>query len=349
MADVTTAQPQMSTANQSPASSPDMSQINPQLLAQLISAAQLQQGQNTNQTQGAMSLPNGGVGNTQGQQLNPMHQAMIDGATAGLKKSAQEATQTAGLPAAQHIFDLVNQASAQNGIGTSQVQSPNILPPVGAFQNTAYNPQTGQIQEGGWANRGLRGLATGGVPGLLQGLLGPSLGAQMGATRESQILKAGQPADIALPQAQAGEAGAMTKSLQQKMEGKEPLQAKDYADIMGGLNSLNLDSLKTASQKMDDDLKERQTEIDTSQKTINMMGRLGGMFNNSGTTVTKATQKAQDEIVKLKAAKAAVDAKIATFQPRNPLTAKIELNAPAGSAHYSPSTGKYYDAQGQEL
>lgn len=162
------------------------------------------------------------------------------------------------------------------------------------------------------------------------------------ATLNRQKASAGNPSEVAVPQAQAA-------AINQKLQGKEPLQPADYASIVGGMNTLKLDALKTASQKMDDDLKERQAEIDTSQKTINMMGRLGGMFNGSGQTVTQASAAAQKEIQKIKLAKAAVDAKIATFKPNNPVTNKIQMEAPSSATHYSPSTGKYYDAQGQEI
>jgi len=337
--------------------------INPQALAMIAQLVQQSQ-------QPAMTMNNGSTGNAQGQQLPPQAQKAAAKALQDYYDQHAQAvlSHPDGISALNAVAngqqqppmstpDGVNQSGAQllNSIVPNQQQGQNSPPKPQQQQNQYPNTQSGQ--------QGQMQMPTGGILSQLLAKAGINIDLNPAGTAQRlqnaaslQKINAGQPAEIALPQAQAGEAkartaytGQLSKELQQKMSGQEPLQAKDYAEIMGGMNSLNLDSLKTASQKMDDDLKERQAEIDASQKTINMVGRLGGMFSGGGTTVTKATQKAQAEIQRLKNAKAQVDARIATFQPRNPISARIELNAPQGAAHYSPSTGKYYDAQGQEL
>lgn len=274
-------------------------------------------------------------------QLPPAHQAAVDGAIQGIKKAASEAATTGGLDAANHIINLATSSGIGNNLGGSQPtpldmnsltapsqQAPALQAPATQQSSTAISGQSNPVIDF------LTKL------GFAQTPSNQLLLSQVALNKQKSA--AGNPSEVALPQAQAD-------LLNQKIQGKEPLQASDYANIVGGMNTLNLDALKTASQKMEDDLKERQSEIDTSQKTINMFGRLGGLFSGNGQTITSATQAAQKEINRLKIAKATIDSQIATFKPRNPVTNKINMEAPGTATHYSPSTGKYYDAQGQEI
>ncbi len=141
----------------------------------------------------------------------------------------------------------------------------------------------------------------------------------------AQKIAAGQPAEIGLPQAEQ-------QAIQQKMAGQEPLQPTDIATIKANVNKLNLDSLNMSSQRLDADLKTRQDAIEASQKTINLMGKLGGMFSGTGTTITPMMKQLQKEIDNIKQVKARVDAKIANFQPNNPTGQGTEINPNADPA-----------------
>src|ERR1700741_672118 len=183
----------------------DNTQVNPQAMAAL--AALLQTAQQNQQP--AMSLTNGQVGNAQGQPINQQAQA----SNGPYQKGVQKALQESGYVHAQQAIQagMPPDQIQNHGIMTGQ-QSPQqtlqaILPPTNAMQGSSYNQQTGQLQEGGWANRALKGLAMGGPLGALAGMMGPSAQGQMDALKSAQVLKAGQPAEIALPQAQAQEAG----------------------------------------------------------------------------------------------------------------------------------------------
>ena len=228
-------------------------------LSQLLSNVQ----QNN---QPAMSLNNGAIGNSQGQQLPPQaqkaaqkalqqyydnhaqqvlnHPDGIQALTAAANGQNNPPTQGQGnsqVNPMQVLQSLVGNKQGQP-LGTNQVNNPGILSPQNAFQNTSYNPQTGQVQQGGWVNRGVRGLASGGIPGLLQGLLGPSLQSQMGTTKEAQVLRAGQPGEIAEPIARAANIRANTEMQNLQNSGNEPIQPKDYMSAYSGMYQKALDS-----------------------------------------------------------------------------------------------------------
>lgn len=269
------------------------------------------------------------------------------GAAKRLTEAGYDHVDTA-LKAGMNPLDIANHDVLQSASPPQNTNSQGTTQDSG--QNNQQSNQQPNIQDQINSNIMQRLLQASQAP---QGALGQfgqnvrdlsGLSAARNANTESIQSQSGNQKD-----AQAQYQTALSDEVKQKMAGKEPLQASDYANIVGGMNTLNLDALKTASQKMDDDLKERQSEIESSQKTVNMMGRLGGLFNTDGQTVTGATKAAQNEIIKLKQAKAVVDAKIANFKPNNPVNSKIGLQAPSGATHYSPSTGKYYDAQGQEM
>lgn len=225
------------------------SQVDPNTMAIL---AQLISQQNTP----AMSMSNEEVGNAQGQQLHPIQQAAQDAAIASVKKMVSDGVTQAGphgLAVAQHIYDsssvpmsmaptstspgganpagtqMLQQAQPQAQLKpfgqaqTTTVQNNQaMLPPKNPLTSEGFNPQTGQMQEGGFAERALRGLVTGGLPGMLGGLLGPSMGTQMAGTKQAQVLKAGQPAEIAEPQARAGLQAAQTKTEQANLKAGKP-------------------------------------------------------------------------------------------------------------------------------
>lgn len=146
----------------------------------------------------------------------------------------------------------------------------------------------------------------------------------------TQKLAAGQPAEIALPQAQANYSGQLSQEVQQKIAGQVPLQPADLANIRGGLNTLSLDSLKASSDKIEKDIEQARQIADLHQKTINLMGHAGAWFSGSGQAVAKGAQDSLDYINKLQTAKAKVDAKISSFNPMNPLTGNpINNNSPS--------------------
>lgn len=139
------------------------------------------------------------------------------------------------------------------------------------------------------------------------------------AAMNRQKIAAGQPADIALPQAQADYSQKLSQQVQQKMLGQEPIQPSDIATIKANVNKLNFDALNASSQRLDADMKTRQDAIEASQKTINLMGQIGGLFSGTGTTITPVVKQLEQEIQNIKKVKAKVDAQISNFNPPNPL------------------------------
>lgn len=156
--------------------------------------------------------------------------------------------------------------AAPGGQGAQNAQ-PTIEPPRNAFSAPRFDPQTGNIQEGGFVNRGIRGLAGGGIPGLLAGLMGPTATTQMQGLASAQKLKAGQPAEIALPQAEAGEAtqrGDYFKNLSKQVnqvvtQGGPPLSPEEKANFVGGLNNLKMQQINNLQDNLQ---KQAKTSLD---------------------------------------------------------------------------------------
>lgn len=265
---------------------PDMSQVNPQALAaiaQLIQASQ----QNQQTQQPPMSTPSG---------TNQAGSQMLAG-QGPYQKGASKALQAAG---EQHVQQALQAGMApdqiqNHGIMTGQ-QDPNqvlqsILPPQNPVQSPGYNPQTGNIQEGGVLNRMLRGFAGGGIPGLLGGIAGPNATQQMEGLKTAQVLKSGQPSDIALPQAEAQESkgraaqaqaeaqytGALGKQVQQELKGLTPKQA---ADINVQLIQNKREADNQYMQRLQDTLKGAQDFQDLLTKNTNFVGRGDKMKEN---------------------------------------------------------------------
>lgn len=272
----------------------DPSQINPQtmaLLQTLLQSSQQQQNTPAMSMVGQNSQP--AVGNVQGQQVDPQMQKSAQKALSqyydqhaqaalnhpdgikALTSIANGGQQSSQLSPQQTLGSILpNQGQP---LGTNQVNNPSILSPQNAFQNPAYNPQTGQIQEGGWVNRGVRGLAEGGIPGLLGGLIGPSLGAQMGATEKAQVLKAGQPAEIAEPAARAKQAqaeaqytGSLGQQVQQELKGLTP-QQQQAARV--ALTQQARENDVAYTERLQDQLKGAQQYQEMLVKNTSVIGR----------------------------------------------------------------------------
>jgi hypothetical protein len=289
----------------------------------------------------------------------------------GVNKILQQAGQThatQALQAGMNPLDIANHSAMQSGnsnqpssSGQSQPQpvqssvqlqphpsqaqpfgqaNQAMLPPKNPLTSEGFNPQTGQTQEGGFIERGLRGFAENGPAGLISGLLGPSIGTQMGVTRVGQVLKAGQPAEIAKPQAEAGYDTALSKQIQQTMSGNEPIQKKDIATIKGNMNQLSFDALNASSQRLQAEIDQKTKAKENLQSTINMFGHLSGLFSGSGQTIADGAKALDMEIQGAQTLKARVDSRISSFAaPNNPL----DIN----NSNSFVEGGTYTDAQGR--
>lgn len=72
------------------------------------------------------------------------------------------------------------------GVSTQQQQ---IIPPSNPMTSPGYDPTTGNIQEGGFVNRAIRGLAGGGILGALAGLAGTRCRPENGSSWSSTKIK----------------------------------------------------------------------------------------------------------------------------------------------------------------
>lgn len=104
---------------------------------------------------------------------------------------------------------------------------PSIVPPQNSLTSPSYNAQNGNIQEGGWVNRGLRGLASGGLPGLLGGLLGPTAGQQINAVSGAQDIKA--------KVAQTAQSSALADYQQLQNQGQKPIDPEQYLNAYSNM------------------------------------------------------------------------------------------------------------------
>lgn len=221
-------------AQQAPAIDPNVMAI----LAQLI---QPQSGQGMQSSQSS--------GDQSSQQPPGAYQ---QGAQKALKEAgyahANQALQAGMAPDQIQSHSLMLPTGNAPSTSTGQ-PNPSVLAPTNPFQGPSYDANTGNVQEGGFINRGLKGLATGGIPGLLSGLVGPSLGEQMGAVKQAQILQAKQPSEIALPQAQAQNqlaSAIQSKSLAQQIQ--QIIAAGSPNDIALPLSSAQNNQSLTAAQ-----------------------------------------------------------------------------------------------------
>lgn len=165
----------------------------------------LQAGMPAQSIQNHELMTGGGQSSDQGQ-INPNVQAI-------LQHLVQQGggQQGAGTPTA---------VPAMPGNGPQASAQPSVIPPQNAFTAPSYNSQNGNIQEGGWVNRGARGLVTGGLPGLLGGLLGPSATQQQSAVAGSQDIKA--------KVAQTAQNSALADYQQLQNQGQKPIDPEQY-------------------------------------------------------------------------------------------------------------------------
>lgn len=91
----------------------------------------------------------------------------------------------------QNLLKSVPQQEQQQAQGTPQgsdKKMPSVVQPQNAFTQPGVNPETGDIQKGGWVIRALLGLASGGVPGMVGGMAGPSATGQIAALKQTQTM-----------------------------------------------------------------------------------------------------------------------------------------------------------------
>lgn len=161
-----------------------------------------------------------------------------------------------------------------------------------------------------------------------------------------QKLAAGQPAEIALPQAQVS-------GLLQEQAGEKPIQPEQAAQLRASQNLAQITAMNDSIKNLQDRRNSLNTEFDQEGKTMSLMGRLGGLITFQGQQMTprqkaiKVEQNGIDKVI------ARMQSKMSGFTPENPAALKGNSSkippAPKDATHYSPSTGKFYNAQGQEI
>lgn len=165
------------------------------------------------------------------------------------------------------------------------------------------------------------------------------------AALNRQRLAAGQPSEIALPQAQAS-------GLLQEQAGQKPIQPYEAAQLRAGQNTAQITAMQDAITNLQKRRDALNAEFEQEGKTLSAVGRLGGLLTFQGQQMTprqkaiKVEQRGIDRVL------ANMQAKMSGFTPENPAALKGGKNMPtppSGATHYSPSTGKFYNAQGQEI
>lgn len=139
--------------------------------------------------------------------LGPVHQAALDGATAGIKKAAQEAAYTGGIPAAQHILSQIL-PSQQNQKVNSQTQ--NQKSNQQKEQQLSIDDQISDINKQAQLNLANNNLAQSKAPDFLQRFSQNFTKITGGVTQGEQLQNI----------------GAI-----QKIAGSEPLQPKDVGEL----------------------------------------------------------------------------------------------------------------------
>lgn len=200
-------------------------QVDPNAMAalqQLIQSSQQQQ--NTP----AMSLPNGSVGNVQGQQLPP--QAQESAAKALKQYYDAHAQQVLAHPDGVAALSAVaNQGNEQNPSTSNPQQNSN--------PNGNYQPQD-------ILSKLLAPL------GITQSPKNQELLASAQATR--QQVGSGQPSQIQLPSAQASQVRAQAEMQNLQNSGNEPIQPKEYMSAYAGMYQKALDSYGKVSDSTKD-------------------------------------------------------------------------------------------------
>lgn len=158
-----------------------------------------------------------------------------------------------------------------------------------------------------------------------------------------QKLAAGNPAETALPAAQA-------TGLLQEQAGQKPIQPEQQAQFLAGQNTAQLNAMNDTIQRLQARRDALNTEFEQEGKSISLMGKLGGLLTFQGQQMTPRMKAIRTEQQGIDRVSAKIQSKLANFTPTNVAALKGGVPpAPQGATHYSPSTGKFYDAQGNPI
>lgn len=309
----------------------------------------------------AMSLINGGVGNVQGQQLP---EPAVKAATKVVNKYwDQHAQDLASLPGG---IDLLHQIIQQHSTGGIN-DNPKIQP-AQSIASPAQVTSNGDIQQGGL----LSWIGGHSTDDLLKRLVKistiqknsseSSLQGTQTLGAEQKIL-AGQPGEIALPLAQAKEAQGMgnyynqlSKQVNQVItKGGPPLSPEQVANFNAGINNLGLKQVTDLNDNLN-----KQAEVTLKQLDAKIKNTPTSQKVSDWIQYNREVKDLHGKLSKINTVMGTVNQNLKTKQFINPATGQsmassnvitpgILAKAPIGATHFDPPTGKYYNAQGNEV
>lgn len=212
-----------------------------------------------------LNTPNNNNSSQGGMAIHPVQQAAIDAAVSKTKKLTNDAIDMAGkhgVDVAKHIVDINSNFGGQqpqpldvNSLNTNSIPTPNNSSQSIDAQSQINNNILNRLLQASKGTTFLQRFSD----NLAKMEGGVTQSDQLNNLANIQRLAAGQPAEIAVPLAQAAE-------LNQRIAGAEPIQPKDIAELNRQTYSATIQAANDAWERNTNEIKTMQEQYKSLQE-----------------------------------------------------------------------------------